>query len=168
MKFSDDVVSGALFARHAIRSYPFPGLDKVEFGMRMLHGGEIAQIRVDAVAYVKERRIDLIMDPEFLDLVISRMTLLAACFDLSDAKPFFGSLEQVLRLDAPLARTLYELYLTHCQTFDPLTHSMTVEEVNTVIAQLGKSETGPARLSLLGPDLLLIFAISMAHRLREK
>lgn len=166
MKFSDDSVSTALLARNAIREYPFPSLDGVTVGVRMLHGSEVAKIRDDAVRYCKEHRVDLVMDPDFFDLVVSRMTLLAAFTDLEDQKPFFASLEQVFRLDVPLATTLYGLYLVHCQTFDPYSYA-TQEDVEALVAQLGKSGFAPGRLSLFGLDTLRSLCLSMARLLHE-
>lgn len=167
-KFSDEAVAAALNARHAFQSYPFPGLDGVSVGVRLLHGSEVAKIRIDAVAHCKDHRVDLVMDPDFLDLVIMRLTILAAFYDIEDKQAPFFTREQAFKLDSALARTLYDLYLAHQSALDPLTHCATEEEVNAVIAGLGKSEIPLARLSLFDAPTRLNLLLSMAYLLRSK
>jgi hypothetical protein len=142
-------------------------VDGVSVGVRLLHGSEVHQIRREAVEHCKEHKIDLVMDPEFLDLVIMRLTVLNVCYDVDDKQAPFFKRDDVFKIDAPLARTLYELYIAHQQAMDPLAYC-SAEKVEELVAALGKYEMSVARLSLFDLPTLRSLCISMAHLLRSK
>jgi hypothetical protein len=166
-KYSDQEVSAAVFARRAIQAYPFPGLDNVRVGVRVLDETEVDALRLEAARICKLKHVEAVLDPDFFDRMVHRLTVLAAFFDI-DTKhdKFFASYEEVSRLDTLLLRTLYELYCTHVQSMDPLAYC-SAEEVDVLVEQLGKSEFVAARMSLFDKPTVVSFALSLAHRLRS-
>lgn len=166
-KFSDKDVSFALMGRSAYKEYPFPGLPGVTCFVRMLSDEVLDQTRLDAVNYCKNRQADALWDPEFVDRAIRRHVIQKAFVDPKDSKPFFNEHADVVKLDAHVIATLYELYLAHCRAADPLAHA-SAEEVGALIDALKKGEMNPAGLSLFEPSTLVRFAISMAYMLLEK
>jgi hypothetical protein len=165
-KYSDEAVFAAIEGRRAVKRYPFPGSDS-ECGIQMLTDGKIDTIRIDAQNYCKGKKVELTLDPEFLDRSIMRYTILAAFVnpDKND-EPFFDGIEDVMSLDNVMIRTLYELYIAHQQTMDPMAYASR-EEVDALVAQLGKPGNAEGRLSLFDRPTLLSFVLSMASVLRE-
>lgn len=166
-KFSDDMIALAVEGRRAVVRYPFPGVEGAECGIRLLTNSENDRIRLEAVTYCKTKKADLALDPEFLDKAIYGLTVYEAFVDPD--KPddrFFEDIDDVRGLDAKLTRTLYELYITHQESMDPLSR-LSREEVDALVAQLGKSEISVARLSLFDRDTLQSCVLSMACVLRE-
>lgn len=167
-KFSSEVVSASLMGRRAIREYPFPGLDGVTVGVRVLSDEEIDEARLLAAEVCKQKAVDVTLDPEFLERLIHRCIIAKAFFDVEKTMDrFFSSQADVAKFDALVVRSLYELYASHVQDMDPLSF-VPPEEVGALIAQLGKSETHAARLSLFDRRTLLSFVLSMAQLLRAK
>jgi hypothetical protein len=170
-KFSDEKFALALQGRMAICRYPFPGVEGGECGVRMLTELEMDTCRIDAQEYVKSKRVETLIDPEFLDRAISRFVVFKAFVD-PDSKntdfpePFFGSLDVVKALDPAMVVQLFSLYNAHQFAVDPLTH-LPQEEVDELISQLGKPGS-KERLMTLDRDSLLRCAISLAHALRSK
>lgn len=166
-KFSDLNVSAALLGRRAITPYPFPTLEGVSIGMRLLDEAEQDDARIKAQKYCKGREADLLSDPQFMDRALQRFTLLACCFNVDDVKggKFFASHEEVQRLDVTLTQLLYEMYETHRMALDPLLYCP-AEGVNDLIEALGKPESGQVRLSLYDLPTLRSFVLSMASMLR--
>lgn len=164
-KYSDEVVFAAIEGRRAMKRYPFPGSGS-ECGLRMLTDGKVDTIRCDAVAYCKAKKVDLMMDPEFLDRTIMRLTIAEAFVDPDKpTEPFFDGVEDVMLIDNVMVRTLYELYIAHQQSMDPLAY-VSPEEVDALVAQLGKPGNSEARLSLFDRPTLLSCVLSMASLLR--
>jgi hypothetical protein len=167
-RFSDSAVAAALAMRRAMKEYPFPGAeDGTTCAVHALSDAELDQLRLDAVAFAKEKKADLQWDPEFLDRVVNRHVVLWAFMDPENGKRFFRDIDEVGQIDNVLLRTLIELYRAHIQALDPLAHA-SEEEVNALVAQMGKSETALARLSLYDRPSLLSYALSMAHLLRDR
>lgn len=166
-KFSDTQVQSAVFARRAIHEYPFPAAEGVNVGIRVIDEAEFDLIRLEAARICKEKKVEAVLDPEFFDRMVHRLVVLNAFFDVDDKQgKFFSSYEEVSKLDTLLLRTLYELYCTHVQAMDPLAYC-SAEEVEVIVAQLGKSDVGAARLSLFDKPTLVSFALSLAHQLRS-
>lgn len=157
----------SLLGRKAISPYPFPGSPGAEVGIKLLSDAEMDAVRQQAARYCEEKRINLIIDPEFMDRALMRYTLLAACFDLDKGGKFFQSHEQLMELDNPVVQQLYALYSTHQESLDPLTYK-SEEEVAEFIEALGKAQTPLAALSLLDSSTLRRLSLSMAWILREK
>jgi hypothetical protein len=134
----------------------------------MLTDGEVDSARFDAQQYVKERRIELHLDPEFLDRAIQRQIVLRAFVDADsdpDApKPFFDSIDDIKDLDAALVLQLFHLYCGHQQAMEPLAH-LSEEEVEELVAVLGKSGSSERLMGLDRPSLLSC-VLSMACVLR--
>lgn len=165
-KFSDEVVSVAVQGRRAVKRYPFPGVDGAECGVRMLTDDEIDTLRLNAVNYCKSKQVDLHMDPDFLDRTIQRLTVFHAFVDPDKpGEKYFEDLGDVMGLDGIMVLTLYQLYLSHQQSMDPLAY-VSEEEVDALIAQLGKPGNAEGRLSLFDRRSLLSFVLSMASMLR--
>lgn len=165
-KFSDDAVCVAIEGRRAVKRYPFPGTDS-DCGIQMLTDGKIDTIRLDAQNYCKTKKVDIMMDPEFLDRTIMRHTILASFVDPDKpGEPFFDGIGDVLSLDNVMVRTLYELYIAHQQSMDPMAY-VSREEVDALVAQLGKPGNAEGRLSLFDRPTLLSCVLSMASLLRE-
>jgi hypothetical protein len=165
-KYSDEAVFTAIEGRRAVKRYPFPGSDS-ECGIQMLTDGKIDTIRCDAVTYCKTKKVDLALDPEFLDRTIMRYTILEAFVDPDKpAEAFFDGIGDVMLLDNVMVRALYELYIAHQQSMDPLAY-VSREEVDALIAQLGKPGSGAERMSLFDRPTLLSCVLSMASVLRE-
>jgi hypothetical protein len=160
-KFSDREVSMALLGRSGVKSYPFPGLDGVMCGIRLLSEDQLDTVRTEAVAFCKTKQVDVMWDPDFLNRAIQRFTLLYAVLDPSDNERFFNAQADVARLDPHIVQTLYELYQTHAQAFDPLTY-VSAEEVAALVAQLGKLPNPEAGLSLFDRRTLVSFLLTMA------
>lgn len=158
-KFADKDVSYALAGRAGVRSYPFPGLDGVMCGVRMLTEEQVDTVRIEAVAFCKSKQVEVAWDPEFLDRAIQRFTLLHAVLDPSDHERFFNSQADVGKLDPHIIRTLFELYKTHCQSFDPLSY-VSAEEVEALVASLGKLPNPAAGVSLFERDTLVSYLLS--------
>ena len=163
-KFAE--LSAALSARRAIHPYPFPGLEGHTVGIRTLSESELDMVRLEAARFCKGKAVEAVLDPEFFDRVVQRLTLLHACFDLEEKHgKFFATHEEVTQLGPHLFRSLYELYCAHVQSMDPLAYC-TPEEVEVLVEQLGKSEIAAARLSLFDRPTLQSFALSLVNRLR--
>ncbi len=166
-KFSDAAIGTALMGRRAITPYPFPTLDGVEFGLRLLTDGEQDAARLQAQRYCKDKSADLLSDPQFMDRALMRYTLLAACFNVdAGGGKLFSSHDELLQLDVTLLHTLYGMYETHRVSIDPLLYC-SAEEVDGLVAALGKGEIGLRRLSLYDLSTLRAFVLSMASRLRS-
>jgi hypothetical protein len=167
--FSDhEKLRVALQGRGAVARYPFPGAEDVEVGVKLLSDRELDGIRLRAVEYVKTKKADLLLDPEFLDRTIQRETV--ACAFVDPDKPshaFFASQEEVASLDNLTVRTLYELYIAHGQAMDPYAFCPP-EEIEELIAALGKSDSSAARMSLFDAPTLRSCVLSMARMLRER
>lgn len=164
-KYSDAAVQAALAGRRNVIRYPFPGADGIEICLRLLNEEQLDLIRLRAVEICKKKKVEFVLDPDFLDRVVQRETIREACED-TEGGYFFETTEEVAELDPLLVRTLYQLYLSHQQATDPLSYC-SKEEVQELIAQLGKSDESVARLSLLDRPTLLSFALSMAVIQRE-
>lgn len=166
--FGDKRLAVALQGRNAVEQYPFPGVDGLVVGVRLLSEEELDDVRLKAAAFCKRKQVDLIVDPEFFDRAIHRYTVLGAYVVAdNEDKPFFEDFNQVLTIDPLLMRTLYELYLAHAQALDPLAF-VSKEEVDAIVAALGKSEGSVARMSLFDRPTLLSFVLSMAHLQRAQ
>lgn len=168
-KYSDEQVKMAVLERRLPARYPFPGDESVQIGVRALTDDQLDDARAAAALYVKERQIDLVVDPEFFDRALHREVVLRSVVDPDspDRAPFFESAAQVREMDSLLVRSLYELCIHHQQAADPYAH-VTGEEVEALVAQLGKSNDSVARLSLFDRPTLVSFVLSMASLLREK
>lgn len=167
-KFSDQDITIAVLERRQPRPYPFPGIDGKQVAIKVLSDAESDSARIAAVQFCKGKDVDLALDPEFLDRCIQREILLRACRDSDKPEePFFSTYDQITHLDNMLVRTLFELYNAHQQAMDPLAFCP-AEEVEALVAQLGKSELAAARLSLFDQPTLLRFVLSMAHQLQSK
>jgi hypothetical protein len=165
-KYSDEAVYAAIEGRRAVKRYPFPGSDS-ECGIQMLTDGKVDIIRCDAVMYCKAKKVDLSMDPEFLDRTIMRLTIAEAFVDPDKpSEHFFDGVSDVALLDNVMVRTLYELYIAHQQSMDPMAY-VSREEVDALVAQLGKPGNAEGRLSLFDRPTLLSCVLSMASMLRE-
>jgi hypothetical protein len=170
VKFNSELFALALAGRRAFARYTFPGGNGGECGVRSLTSSEMDQCRLDAQAYVKERRADVFIDPEILDLAISRNVIFKAFVD-PDSKnsdfpdQFFDSLDDVRGLDAPLVTQLFALYANHQYAVDPLSH-LPEEEVQELVAHLGKPDAA-GRLMTLDRDSLLRLLLSTAAVLRS-
>lgn len=165
-KFADKDVSYALAGRQGVKSYPFPGLEGVMCGIRLLSEEQLDDVRTEAVAFCKTKQVDVSWDPDFLNRAIQRFTLLRAVLDPNDHERFFNSQADIAKLDPHIVLTLYELYQTHAQAMDPLSY-VSEEEVDALVAQLGKSPNPAAGLSLFDRRSLVSFLLSMVA-LREK
>lgn len=164
-KYED--VKLALQGRRALKNYPFPGLDDgTEVALRLLTEGDLDSVRVAAADKCKEKRVELNMDPDFLDRCIHRFTILRAFFDTEKGDPFFKSFEEVSQLDNLLVHQLYAMYRLHQQSMDPLAH-LGPEEVGAVVEHLGKSGSSVASLSLFDVPTLQSLVLSMAAMLRK-
>jgi hypothetical protein len=165
-KYSDEAVFSAIEGRRAVRRYPFPGSDS-ECGIQMLTDCKIDSVRIDAQNYCKGKKVDLMLDPDFLDRAIMRYTILAAFVDPDKPEQqFFEGIDDVMSLDNVMVRTLYELYIAHQQAMDPLAYASR-EEVDALVAQLGKPGSDEGRLSLFDRPTLQSFVLSMACALRS-
>jgi hypothetical protein len=166
-KYSDAEVQQALNGRKAGRRYPFPGNPSIEVAVKLLTESELDDVRLRAADFVKTKKANLIIDPEFLDIVIHRETVAAAFMDASATEEyFFEDAAAVATIDAQTVRALYELYMFHHQAMDPFAFA-SEEEVEELVGQLGKSETDAGRLSLYDHSSLRSFVLSMARMLRE-
>ncbi len=166
-KFSDSDINAALLGRRAIGEYPFPGLGGTSVGIRCLSDEELDEIRLQAAQICKHKNVDAVLDPDFLERLIQRLTVARAFFDVEKTQErFFASHEQVAQLDNLLVRTLYELYCFHVQRRDPFAF-LSAEDAQHFAETLGKSPGAEARLSMFGRDTLLSLSLSLARLLRE-
>ena len=167
-KFSDESVRAALAGRKAVRAYPLPGFDGVTVGVRMLSDIEMDGCRLRAQDYVKARKCELLLDPEFLDRAIHREVVAMAYVDTDkQEEPFFASPEEVAQLDVQCVRACWDLWVNHQASMDPYAHC-TREEVDELVELLGKSGDSAALSKLFEPGTLWTFVVSLAHALREK
>lgn len=167
-RWSDASVRAALDARRQVSRYPFPGASSLTVGVKLLTDSELDAVRLQAAEFVKKNRVDLAIDPEFMDRAIHRETISRAFVDPDQPDvPFFGSQGDVAELDNLTVRALYELYIVHHQSMDPYAFA-SAEDVQKLVDALGKSESSAAAL-LSSFDFVTLrsFAISMASLLRE-
>jgi hypothetical protein len=167
MKFSDESIRAALRGRHSVSRFPFPGLPNVELGVRLLTDAELDGARLQAVEFCKRNKVELALDPEFLDRAIHREVISRAFVDANNEEDaFFGSQDDVAELDSLTVRTLFELYAAHQQAMDPYAFCP-AEDVDRMVDALGKSESSVVGLSLFDAPTLRSFVLSMASMLRE-
>lgn len=167
-KFSDESVRTALAGRKVVRVYPLPGVEGVSVGVRMLSDLELDGVRLRAQDYVKARKCELVIDPEFFDRAIQREAIAQAFVDPDKhEEPFFASPEEVAQLDAQAVRACWELFQRHQISMDPFAHC-TREEVDELVELLGKSGDTEALSKLFEPSTLWSFVASMASVLRER
>ena len=161
--FSDPRTQKALRGRREFSRFHF--LDG-EVGIRILLEAEIDAAREEAQAYIRGRKVSVDLDPEFLDRVIMRAMLCRACVDVDDEKTaYFADLEEVGQLDAVLTQTLWQAYLDHQDSVNPL-ESLNPEAVDRLVEALGKGSSGEARLSGLDAPSLRSLVRSMARLLK--
>lgn len=166
-RWTDESLRAALSSRFELRRYPFPGLDGIEIGLKLLTDGELDSARLQAATFVKGKLADLVVDPEFFDRAIHRELISRACFNPDNpAESFFGSQNDVAELDNLTVRSLFELYSLHQQSLDPYAFCPP-EEVERLVEDLGKSERSVEVLKLFDAPTLRSFVLSMASMLRK-
>lgn len=167
MKFSDQSVRAALAGRKAVRVYPLPGAEGVKVGLRMLTDGEMDSVRLRAQDYTSKRKCEFVLDPDFFDRAIQREAISCAYVDAeNNEEPFFSSPDEVAEMDAPAVRACWELFVQHQMAMDPFAHCSR-EEVDELVALLGKSGDLEGLSRLFAPSTQWSFVLSMANVLRE-
>ena len=167
MRWTDESVRAALAGRHKMQTYPFPGAEGVQVGIKLLTDSELDNARLQAVQFAKQRQADIAYDPEFLDRAIHREVISRAFVDPEHPEaPFFPSQNDVAVLDNLVVRSLYELYVTHQMALDPYAFCPP-EEVEKLADALGKSESSVvAVLNLYDAATLRSFVLSTVSMLR--
>lgn len=165
--FTDKDIETALLGRQGMQEYPFPGLEGRTCSVRALSETETDKVRIEAVGFCKENQIDLAWDPEFLDRVVRRFTVLHAVMDPQGGGRFFKSQADIAKLDTHVVTALYELYLAHKQAIDPLAYA-SEEEVTSLVEALKKGLLQPAALSSFDRPTQQSFLITMAYMLFGK
>lgn len=169
-RFSDEAISRMLQGRKTLEPVEFPGLPSVKVGVRILSEEEIDSARIAAAAYCKERRVDVLVDPDFLDRAVQREIVAAAYFDLDapadEPRVFFSSGADVRKLDAPIQRVLFEAYLSHQDEVSPL-RRLNDAECDEVIDRLGEGRSAEALLNACDAFTLRRLLRSLGSALRE-
>lgn len=166
-KYSDTDVTEALAGRKAVRVYPFPSAEHIKVGVRMLSDDEMDGVRLEAQEYVKKKKCELVIDPEFFDRALHREVIARAFVDAEQQdEPFFSSMREVRELDPALVVACFELYTRHQIAMDPFAHC-TREDVEELVDLLGKSPESEELSRLFDAPTLWSFVRSLALRLRE-
>jgi hypothetical protein len=170
VKFDDPIIAGYLLGRRAISRIQFPGLPNVEIGVRVLTGEEIDQCRLAAAGYMKKRRADLALDPDFFDRALQAELVASAFLDV-DSHPdspdvFFSSSDQVRKLDQAIQHTLFSAYLQHQDEISPL-RRLNEDEIRELVNALGEGRSAEAILNACDAATLRVLLRSLASALQE-
>lgn len=169
-KFTDERIQEMLKGRRAVKTYPFPGLEDVEVGLRALTDNEIDDARMAAQRHVKERKADLDVDPFLFDRECQRQVLWRAVVDPEsdpdEPEPFFPSFRDVRQLDGPIVQALWDAYEEHQEYVSPI-RTLDPTQLREFIDALGKDKAPDVLLTGFAHDTLRRCVLSMASKLRE-
>ena len=167
-KFSDEIVRAAVGGRKAVRVYDLPGSPGVKVGIRFISDSDQDGCRLRAQEIVVKRKCQIVIDPEFFDLMIQREILALAYVD-ADAHEdaFFSSAEEVSQLDPRLRGACWDLYQNHQVEMDPARH-LSPEEVTELVELIKKSPRPEELSSLFDPTTQWSFVISLANAVHER
>lgn len=169
-----DLKIGALLAgRRKIGRSPFPGLEGIECGVRLLSDREIDEARADAATYIEARwkragfgaEQAVRIDPDSLEREHMRQVLVRAIVDpdsdVDKPAPFFPSVEKVRDLDSTVVQALWEAYEDWHNAIDPRS-SLNDDEVRELAEALKKEPGTPVLLAHYPPATLRSLLRSMA------
>lgn len=192
-KSDDTRIREVLKGRRAVAAVPVPGMwsdPSAMVGVRVLSGEEVDECKLDGNQYVmakaKARGIDPVLlmqlDSELLDeeqrraitfRAFVRVTEISGKWeptrdDKGELVPFFGSPQAVRQLDTVLLSTLFQIYLEHQQTVNPLRSMGADSDELRELADALKKEQGTADhtlgsriLSQLDAPTLRVLALTM-------
>jgi hypothetical protein len=175
--YADLKIGNLLAGRRKIGRFPFPGLDGIECGVRLLSDREIDEARADAAAYLDakwkragfsaERCVNI--DPNSLEREHMRQCIVRAIVDpdsdVDKPVPLFPSVEKVRDLDSTVVQAFWEIYLDWHEAIDPRT-KLTDEEVEELADALKKEPNGPAVWAHLEPVTLRSLLRGLVSRLQ--
>ncbi|MEQ8721041.1 MAG: hypothetical protein RID81_07175 [Sandaracinaceae bacterium] len=167
--FDDERIRAMLRGRRDVRRYPFPGLEGVEVGIRILSDDDLDNARLEAQRYSRKVKADLEADPDFIARETERQIVWRSCVDPEDtsAEPrrFFPSDADVRTLDSVTVRTLLDSYMEHQEYVYPW-NELDESEVGALVEALGKERTPGVLLAHFAPDTLRRCVRTMARMLR--
>jgi hypothetical protein len=150
----------------------FPGTD-APVRVRVLSEAEMDAARIDAIVYVKDRRVDTVVDrDEILDREVRRQVVHRAFVtsnDEGDDVPFIGSPSDLREnVDTATTDRLFEMYLDR-QTQIAISTLPPAEEVDRILdtSIASKDETVDALLKMLDARALRGIVARAIVRMRE-
>lgn len=168
--FDDEQIQAMIAGRRRTRRVPFPVVEGVDIGLRLLTEDELDDARTEAVEYAKRKKFDPLLDPESITRAIQREILSRACVDpddpSDDPRPFFSSSESVRKLDAPMVAYLFSNYAELGEIVSPW-RSLDEGARGALLEALGKEPSAPEMLSTLDRSSLASLCRSMASALLE-
>lgn len=169
-KWTDERVSAVIQGRLKLKVKHIPQL-KCDVAFRLLTEDELDGAKLEAQRYAKRKGSNSEIDPEFMERELERQLVWRSVFDADTInsehpEPFFPSDADVRSLDSALVRALSTAYM-ECQEEANPALSLSKEQVDELVAQLGKEQAVDVFLNGCEHSTLRLFVRSMAQRLRE-
>lgn len=180
MRFNSDPDFAALLSGSKFfRKVPIPfapehmiavrTLDDIEIDACRLEGQRKFRKACDAQKWDPVSASDL--DPQLLDRLIEREIIIKAYYDPDTVDgdnpiPFFANEQELVRLGSVRVTDLMHLYNEHQEIVNP-SRVVSEEEMDRVVAALGKGQWSEATLIAIEPSMLRRCIISMARQLYD-
>lgn len=176
MQFDDARIQQMIRGTRAVKTVPFPGLEGVQVGVRVLLDQEIDDARLGAQQYYERRCSQLGLDasrflqgdPDALDREFQRQMLQRALVDPEspedDRRPFFPADTDIRRLTSVQVQRLWEVYLDWQDAVYPR-ELLSKEAIDELVEALKKKDAEKAVLAHFAPDTLASLVRSLAEQL---